>query len=385
MALNVQFLDEWEPPEEEEDHGDGLLRVYPESDPEWVAPHRVGSFEDFGNRFWIYQSVSDDMHHPGVLVLADEERALPHLPLTDARCPTSVLVAALHRLGYDPVLQHVEHRALLAPGSRGVYDGRECVRMKYYYMALIQSRRCLPLTSNRMPSRQPQAYYKLLLRGDAVEPDFGNKHYVVLWNAKPGIDPEALMDLEEPQIRPIANTDEQFWADPLGAPAPKPAPRPSGPSGYRPVRGRGRGLGVPGGRGSGGSGGGDGGDGGGAGGAGGGGGGDNPEPLPLPPPGPVVAPAPVEDEDEGAEEMLAPPRPLSPRAPRRGEIPWKPGIGDCQVVFDQYVTAAGRPEPNWKLKCRDPTHRHPCIKRRGAQAQFCTQYGEIEPIAWLHA
>lgn len=48
--------------------------------------------------------------------------------------------------------------------------------MKWYFIALLELERCLPLT-DRVPSDQPIAFYKCLLDGRAIESGLGDAAY----------------------------------------------------------------------------------------------------------------------------------------------------------------------------------------------------------------
>ena len=52
------------------------------------------------------------------------------------------------------------------------------------------------------------------------------------------------------------------------------------------------------------------------------------------------------------------------------------------VRFNDWVTKAGKAEPNWTMKCK---YHASCNKRRGAVAAHMARHGKVECLAFLHA
>ena len=75
----------------------------------------------------------------------------------------------------------------------GPMDDREAVKMKSYFIVLVELERCMPLTTH-IPSDQPILFYDLLLAGRRVEPGLGHKQYLVLKRGE--ITPLPLVDKE---------------------------------------------------------------------------------------------------------------------------------------------------------------------------------------------
>jgi len=254
--------------------------------------------------------------------------------------------------------------------------------MKPYYMCLVRLSKCLPLAGGRIPSQHPQGFYKLLLAGVATAPDMNAKQYTLQHNKfKP--DRKQAIPLEAPP--PGQNDPDECWPLPLGHVPPPPRPK-TRSGGMRGHGGGGRGRG-------------------GAGGVGvpppvcgpepmtvcGAGGPQPPgsvggEPPPLPPAlvpgGGGVAPPPP--GGDGPEEFFGGDvRPKPSRSRRfQEELPWVDGVEGCRVIFDPYVTPAGKPQPNWTIKC---PHHVDCWKTQGVHPRSTGSFGAIGPPAFLHA
>ena len=364
LALHVVFHERWQHPDADDD---GQVRVYPEGDDEWVLPQRIAPYVALSENMLRWHQVAQDPDNLGCVVLSEPKLARPRFALEDERCPTLSLVKHLRDQGWTSVSGYVEHTTIPIEGAGGGdFDSREACRMKFYYRAVIELSKTLPLTGYRMPSQQPVSYYRLLLRGMKAEPDLSAKHYVLQYNRSVKLkdaDKNTLLPLPPPKQKQLE--DEMFVRPPGSADPNVGRGRRGGPG----IRGRGRGAGS---RGSGG-------DGGGRGGA------APPAPLPPAPPGPVVGPLqdppPVMDVDE----VFVPPVPVPDRTQKRKkqeDQPWKDGLDGCKILFTPYVTPLGVPQPNWQLKC--PYHES-CFKRRGALPQFQREFGEVEPLMFLHA
>ena len=61
---------------------------------------------------------------------------------------------------------------------------------------------------------------------------------------------------------------------------------------------------------------------------------------------------------------------------------WKPAINGGRCCYDAYRGPRGNSYDNWTLQC----HRHEnCERTRGVMASSTKRYGELEPLAFLHA
>jgi len=367
FVVEVNMLDRWFHPDVPDD---GVIRVHQELDATWLVPGKIASWNDWSQRLWRYGKVEPDSDHAGCLVLSDAVKAIPTVPLLDAKCPSIVLVAHLLHNGWVDRKGAVEHTELLPIGGHLPFDGREATtKNKYYYQALLALPKILPLCGGRLPSVHPQAFYRLLLRGEAVAPGESATYYTNLWNFSRKTSKKEVIAIEdEPGLAPIAD-DEQFFPPAPGQAQPKPRPRtPGGPQRTDGTRGRESGTGR----------------------GGGGGGGDRPgssgDPLLLPPPGPPGPepgpPGPGGDADDFFPEPCVEPG-RQALAKRKDKTPWVDGIGGVKVYFDPYVSARGVPEPNWQALCE----RHlpgTCKKRRGCTKEFEKHHGIIEPLAFVH-
>lgn len=359
LMLQVRMLEKWDPPE---GHGEDGLQVMVEGDDEWMPPSRLAGFADLSERLSVFRKV-DPAETRGVLTLSDCQVARPPYPLTDDRVPTLTLVKALLGAGWQSYGGSVDHRAVPIDGGPLLpFDFREAVRMKAYYMCLAQISVVLPLAGGILPSQQPVAYYKCLLRGDPAVAGQGAKAYTLQWNRGRMANPDDLLALPPPEAPPLPLLGgEDFDVHPPGWE--EPAPRRGGGRGPL-AAGRGRA--------------------GGRGGRGGGRGGAVAPPAPLPGPAPLPLPAPpAAGEDFEAGAIVAPPGPPPPRALRSGADrgTWLDGLDGATIMFDPYVNPrTGRQEFNWKLKCR--FHEN-CVKRRGAVPRFEARHGLIEPLGFL--
>ena len=187
LALNIQESSVRPLPEEA--GAEGLLLVYPDANPRWVGHEDICPWTAMVNTLTRFTDVQGMAEHPGCLSLASPEPAKPIHPLTDFKCPTLSILLELYRLGWKPVRGTCVHDSIAC----GVIDGREAVKMKAYYIVILEIARCMPLSST-IPSDQPIAYYKLLLAGRNVEPGLGNPEYKRLLREGPEIAPPAIED-----------------------------------------------------------------------------------------------------------------------------------------------------------------------------------------------
>jgi len=362
LVLQVRMLDKWDPPGRDADG----LQVMHEGDDEWMPPWRLGTFEELSEHLSIYRRVDPSPDEAGVLVLSDCRAARSPYALTDMRSPTLSLVRQLKKDGWVPFMGHVRHGALpIEDGHMLPFDSREAVRMKAYYMCLLDLARVLPLAGGTVPSQEGVAFYKCLLRGDRCVPGQSAKQYTLQWNRGRLANAEELLALPPPEPPKPLTGGEDFEVRPVGWVEPE--TRKSG--GRGPIRGgRGRG-GTPG-----------------RGGAGRGGpaGRGTPVPLPgLPPPTITDPPPPAQDEDFEADAVVAPaPAPARILRPEDERGVWQDGLHGATIMFDIYSNKkTGKKEPNWKLKCR---YHEGCVKRRGAIPRWEARHGIIEPVAFLH-
>jgi len=291
--------------------------------------------------------------------------------LTDERCPVLSIVKALKERGWSGENRLVVH----ADATLRIYDGREALRMRYYYTLLLFALGyALPLSNGRIPSQEPAAYYRLLIKKIAVDPGMGNPYYVNLLNRNRvarGKGPLPLEDLPEPLPLPGPDEDAIISAGPDEPPDPK---RRRG-GGGGPIRGGGHAEGKakagPANAGASGSGGGPGGC------------PPAPPPVPLPPPGPPPPPAPpveVEDAVVGAGDDQP-----EARGKRKSEnLPWKDGLDGSKIVYNEYcLTGSEKVYKSWMIDCR---YKHPgCGKTLGRIPSNTRRHGELEPVAELHA
>ena len=347
----------------------GSTCVYPEGDLEWLTPSRIAPFEAFTDRGTRFASVGPSPGNAGCLVLGMETRIMPRYPLTDDRCPVITLGQELRRLGWEEKEQLVVHTDVepSAFDSRGGVSSRWCRRV--LITALVRG---LSLSSNRIPSNQPMAYYRCLLDGLAVEPGMGNQHYLQICNANRKRVRAPLVPVEDGDDDPPVledGDDEMVLADDDAPASPKKLSRGGRGRGGRGGRGDGRGRGrggVP----------------------------VGPPPLPpgvdVPPiverpPSPIAIPPPNADSDE---ELLADREDDIP-GPRRGldrpPLDFKDGLDGARIAYDNYVhPKSGKEYKNYIISCDGRGHGN-CYKTRGALPAAIRRHGDLEPLAFLHS
>ena len=161
--------------------------VYEDANPRWV------SWEDLGPWNAVYSSLNHFLEtrgvpgHSGSIDVSSPQLTRPVHPVTDFRCPTLTILLELHGRGFRPVTGTVVHKE----NAIGDMDGREAIRMKAYFIVLLQLDRCLPLTSN-IPSDQPILFHKLLLNCQRAEPGLGEAGYLAI--SRGGGPPLAITD-----------------------------------------------------------------------------------------------------------------------------------------------------------------------------------------------
>jgi len=343
-----------------------------DAESEWITLDRLPPFDCLARYLSSYAHVIGDVDRPGSVVVAEPHHVGVRVPLLDARCPTLCIVRELRvRLGWVP------HSGLVVHTSDAplIFDGREAVRMKFYYQCLLNVDRRLALTSDRLPSQQPQSYYKLLLRDVPAEPDLGDRVYTLALNEtrRRG---QPLLPLPPPEPpRRLGGDDDIIVAAPE-LPAAKPRARlPGAPRG----RGGGRGAARP------------------------------PLPPPVPPPPglgppgvpPVRAPGPfpggpppppigggeappLVDEDDRVMVVAPPPPPKAARAARRVVPKFVAALlPDSEVRFDAYdlPKQPGRTYTNYVMKC--PTCVVDCQKTAGTIME-ADEEKQLKLLASLH-
>ena len=97
----------------------------------------------------------------GCSTLTDAVRVQINIPIMDASCPTFAIMYHLEAHGWKPVGRHIVHDQ----AAPLLYDAREATKFKFYLQCVASLSDCLKLSS-ALPSRQPVADYKLLLRGN---------------------------------------------------------------------------------------------------------------------------------------------------------------------------------------------------------------------------
>ena len=205
-------------------------QVYMSSDPVWVRPEEIAPFASWSAKLWRYESVTPSTEE-ACLVLAGKQRAVPMYTLLDPRCPTLSITFHLRRIGWCPVSRRIEHTTL----AIGDMDDAEAAKRKCYYQALVVLKACLPLTSV-MPSREPQAYYKLLLRGVRAEPNQRAKDLQAILNGELAKKQKAPEPIPIEDLPPEAADSDEDAIKPAGpAKDPKP-PKPKSHSGPGIVR-----------------------------------------------------------------------------------------------------------------------------------------------------
>ena len=357
LVCHVRMMARWDPDRDVEG-----LQVHYEGDGEWLKPCRLAPFDDFVHRCTVYNRVDHVPDSPGVLVLSDAHRARPPYALDADRVPTLMLANQLIKTKWMSMQYTVRHdRIPLQDTPPCEFDSREAVRMKYYYMCVVQLERVLPLAGGVMPSQEPIMYYRLLLRGERVDAGQSSKHLTLQWNRDKKTKAKDILPLPPPEVVPPLQDlgDEDFDAHPAGWQVAKAQARRGG-QGPRGRGGPGRGRGT--GRGDG--------DGGAA-------------PGPAPAPLPIVAAPPAVDAD--VVDFDPPPPALEGRKRKREEGPaWRDALDGMQVrLFSSYTnTNTGIDEPHWKAKCKFHAD---CEKRRGIIPRFKKHHGEIEPLAFCHA
>jgi hypothetical protein len=170
LALHVQEVSVMPGPELAEDS----VVVYPDADPRWISYEDLGPWNAVMDSLSVFQDEQGVQGWPGCLRLSNLQVARPVHPLTDLKCPTLCMLTELYRRGWVPVKARTMHTTL----AIGPMDGREAVKMKSYYLALLVLETTLPCAlGDSIPSDQPIAYYQCLLQHHHVLPGLGAVEY----------------------------------------------------------------------------------------------------------------------------------------------------------------------------------------------------------------
>lgn len=167
-----------------------------------------------------YRRVVEDSEHFACRVLSDAVNAKPRFPVTDPRAPTLAVAWYLRQHGLQPVAALRDHREQWNQDVPWQFDSRGGPKCKTYLQVLVKLGECLPLSAGRVPSQEPAAYYKLLLKGIKTEPGLKHKHYAMVHNrALKGADLADIEPLEDAERR---DAGDEFFATPVGGPKPPP-------------------------------------------------------------------------------------------------------------------------------------------------------------------
>lgn len=380
LALNIQETSTRSVPTVAE----GSVVVYPDAEPRWINWGDLGPWNPVYRTLTYFQEIQGLEEHAGCLQLSGAQRAVPIHPVTDLRCPALLMLKALRRLGWAPKRNRIIHDSTVP----GPMDGREAIRMKPYYVVLIEIERCLPLTTD-IPSDQPILFYKLLLQGVNIEPNLGHAHYLAISRgteieAQPSVDamnddgwvlPGALVEAAL-ETRSVAPGDDDDPRGLLRLEATPVVPRP--PKRQRSKKSKAASSGSkskpsskssPGARAL-----------------------SKSVGAPPVPPGPGPGPVSGSDDDAGfmlpASVPTAPPRKkttgVTPKEERSDRL-YVPAIGGGEVVFSEYVDKmSGKAYRNWIFKCNKCPKPEKCQRTMGLGPRNTARLGDIEPLVFLH-
>ena len=371
LAWHVQFQERRMRGEGEDVLPPGSLEVFDSGDPMWVRPRDMAPFEDLQTKLTEYRHVEASPVE-GCVVLSDPHLARPHHALMDKDCPVMVLIQQLKRKGWSST----DHQIVHTTTQLGEFDCVEATKFRTYFQCLWTLPTILPLTS-AFPSRQPIAYYRLLLRGLRSEPYKQAKEYQVVLNAdlrKRGEQIE--LPAIEDKPRHVGPGDDCIIH--AGALNPETKARPKRHSAPGPPRGR---IGQQGaGRGQS---------------SGGGGSGSGPSVPPIvnapggsagDPPPPPLPPPPGGPEEESEEDQIIVGSVAAVPPPKRRKLgrEWKDGLFNAQISYKAYAQVeGGKAYRNYIIKC---THcPGTCSKTAGRVAKNMRKHGELEPLAFLHS
>ena len=176
LAFQVQYASVYQNPENDPPPSAGTVDIFPDGDLEWIRPFSLAPFDTFQKHLMCYQAV-EASPYDGCERISDARHAAVRVPIMDANCPVLHIIQHLHRRGWKSVDGLVVHTST----SPGQFDAQEATKFRTYFQCLASIGTCLPLTSE-LPSRQPIAFYELLLRGKRAEPYGRAKDYQVVLN-----------------------------------------------------------------------------------------------------------------------------------------------------------------------------------------------------------
>ena len=153
-----------------EDPAGGVV-LFEDSDAEWRSWGELGPWREVRGSLKHYQRVVGSLEHECCIVAHDPVVASSPYPITDLKCPAILMLGELHRRGWVPAKCRVHHETQ----AIGNMDSREATRMKAYYVVLLELPRCILVGKGGIPSDQPIAYYKLLLKDKEVEWGLGDR------------------------------------------------------------------------------------------------------------------------------------------------------------------------------------------------------------------
>ena len=190
LALHIQEVSVMPGPQLTE----GTIVVYPDADPRWVSYEDLGPWNAVMDSLAVFQEVQGLESGRGCLQLSNLQVARPTHPLTDLKCPTLCMLTELHRRGWNPLRRMTTHNSV----AIGNMDGREAIKMKSYYIVLLDLENALPFAvGGAIPSDQPIAYYQCLLDEHHVAPGLGAPAYRRILQGLDAPEPPALEDGEE--------------------------------------------------------------------------------------------------------------------------------------------------------------------------------------------
>lgn len=166
----------------------------------------------------------------GCLRLQSPAAAKPPMGLHDSACPTICLLYELRVRGWKPAKTPLTHRPADADKK---YSALRPMRNKPYFQCLLNWGSIWECGQLSLPSTEPQDFYRLILRGKAVDPGHSSRHYKRALNPQAAgaeAQSDALVLAAQPDIPvPIDDIILEDHAGLLALPAPSaalPAPAP---------------------------------------------------------------------------------------------------------------------------------------------------------------
>ena len=355
IALCVQELSEWQPHPEVPDtstHGSTAPpppQVYADADLVWRLPSDIGTFTEMSEKMVTYECI-EPSHVVGCQILAQPISPEPQLALTDAHCPTYMIIRHLRQEGWrtrDDMIVHSNDNLRKTCNNNGG------PRIKPYLQCLLDLPKHLALTANGIPTHEPGNFYRCLLAGHRVEAGWGDKTYRRVLKGEEVELPLPIAGPEPPAV--LEDDDGEELLGRRGHPEPKrkaKAKAISTPPLEFVTHGR---------PGSG-----------------------STDPLP---PDDVVLVLPGADDEEmvvrGRSAAKAKAKAEAKARPDAGRDAGVPAVGgDCTIVFQDYVQD-GKPYPNWIITFQAHGRRYQ--RKRGALPSMKELWGEVEPVAYVHA